>query len=119
MRLWKISILAFIRAASQTQFCRSNAVFNHRLLDTCPRLLSHHRSFGTMATAATVNVTPPTAGGFGLKDLSNESASRASKVLQENHEKHHIYFNNQGYHGKLEKNFRLAADTRTTSMTDP
>ena len=64
-----------------------------------------------MATAATVNVTPPTVGGFGLSGLSSESANRASKVLQENHEKHHIYFNNEGFHGKLDENISQRLDS--------
>ena len=55
-----------------------------------------------MASAATVHVTPPTVGGFGLKTLSNDSASKASEVLQANHEKHHIYFNREGFHGTFE-----------------
>ena len=97
-------MLGLIRAGLQTSsICRSSSAFNQRFVDTCPNLLSNHRLLRTMATAATVNVTSPTVGGFGLDGLSNDSANRASKVLQENHEKHHIYFNHEGFHGKLDE----------------
>lgn len=53
-----------------------------------------------MATAATVSVTPHNKGGFSVDALSKDSASTTTKLLQENHEKHHIFFNHDGFHSK-------------------
>ncbi|KAI4140253.1 MAG: hypothetical protein LQ340_007901, partial [Diploschistes diacapsis] len=54
-----------------------------------------------MATAATVSVTPHNKGGFSVDALSKDSASTTTKLLQENHEKHHIFFNHDGFHNHI------------------
>ena len=53
-----------------------------------------------MTTTATVQVTPQTPGGLSIGSLSSDSAKLTSELLQENHEKHHIYFSKIGMHSK-------------------
>ena len=38
---------------------------------------------------------------FYLPGISEKSAQRASELLQENHEKHHIFFNESGFHNHI------------------
>lgn len=38
------------------------------------------------------------AGVFHVPSLSNESAAKADELLQENHDNHHIFFNESGFH---------------------
>ena len=52
-----------------------------------------------MATATTFKVTPADVGIFNV-GVNPDSAPVASKALQENMEKFHIYFNDQGFHSK-------------------
>ena len=54
-----------------------------------------------MATASHVELTPSTAGVFHVPDIKSESAKVASELLEENHKKHHIYFNNDGFHNHI------------------
>ena len=54
-----------------------------------------------MATSSRVVLTPAITGEFSVKGLSEASAAKASEVLQENHEKHHIFFNKDGFHSRL------------------
>jgi len=54
-----------------------------------------------MATPSKIVLTAKTCGVFSVSNLSEASARRASALLQENHEKHHIFFNQSGFHSKL------------------
>jgi hypothetical protein len=56
-------------------------------------------TYGKMASAATVHVTRSDGGVFnnGLRD---DSAQAATRLLQENHKKFHMYFNEQGFHSE-------------------
>ena len=51
-----------------------------------------------MATASTVKLDAGLQPEFYVKGLGEESARVASELLQENHEKHHIFFNQGGFH---------------------
>lgn len=53
----------------------------------------------TMATATKIQVSTDAPGIFNV-GVRSDSAEKASKVLQENLRKFHIYFNNQGFHSK-------------------
>lgn len=57
-------------------------------------------SFSTaiMATESKIVVTPSVETEFAVANLSAETAERASRVLSENHEKYHMFFNNAGFH---------------------
>ena len=59
---------------------------------------SFHRS--RMATASKIQLSLDTCGVFHVPGITQESAAKASEVLQENHEKHHIFFNQAGFHSK-------------------
>lgn len=51
-----------------------------------------------MATESKVHVTPSVQPEFAVANLSAETAELASRILSENHEKFHIYFNDAGFH---------------------
>lgn len=51
-----------------------------------------------MATASKIKLDPSFRPAFAVKDLKQEAADKASELLQENHEKHHIFFNQEGFH---------------------
>lgn len=54
--------------------------------------------YRNMATASTIKLLPSQAANFRLPNLSQESADKVSELLQINHEKHHIFFNQSGFH---------------------
>jgi hypothetical protein len=51
-----------------------------------------------MATARKVHLSPLTDSGVWSTGLTESSAKAASEVLQEDLEKHHVFFNNMGFH---------------------
>ncbi len=53
-----------------------------------------------MATASKILLMPNTECEFAVSNLTQESAERATRVLQENHEQHDIIFNNFGMHSE-------------------
>lgn len=55
----------------------------------------------TMATATHIELTPATAGVYHAPDISTQSAQIGSQLLQENHEKWHMYFNRDGFHNHI------------------
>lgn len=54
-----------------------------------------------MATASRIELSPATTGVFNVPDLRETSAYKSSQVLQGNHEKHHCFFNNDGFHNHI------------------
>ncbi|EKG18788.1 hypothetical protein MPH_03954 [Macrophomina phaseolina MS6] len=55
----------------------------------------------TMATTTKIHLTTSEKPAFFVAPLREESAKKASELLQENHEKHHIYFNKEGFHNHI------------------
>ena len=51
-----------------------------------------------MATATKVCLSLNDRGVFHCPGIVPDSAKQASELLQENHEKHHIFFNDEGFH---------------------
>jgi UDP-N-acetyl-D-mannosaminuronic acid transferase (WecB/TagA/CpsF family) len=51
-----------------------------------------------MATASKVHLEASQKPEFYVEGLTEESAKKASELLQENHDKHHIFFNQSGFH---------------------
>lgn len=51
-----------------------------------------------MATGSKVHLGASQQPQFYVKGLSAESAEKTSQLLQVNHEKHHIFFNQSGFH---------------------
>jgi UDP-N-acetyl-D-mannosaminuronic acid transferase (WecB/TagA/CpsF family) len=51
-----------------------------------------------MATASKVHLEASQQPQFYIKGLREDSAKKATQLLQENHEKHHIFFNRSGFH---------------------
>ncbi|KIX09703.1 uncharacterized protein Z518_00784 [Rhinocladiella mackenziei CBS 650.93] len=55
-----------------------------------------------MATAAHIELNPTiTAGVYHVPDITAESSKIGSQLLQENHDKFHIYFNQSGFHNHI------------------
>jgi hypothetical protein len=56
-----------------------------------------------MATATTVQLSPPEGDlpQYYRKGISQDQAKKVSDVLQENHEKHHIFYNAEGFHNHI------------------
>ena len=54
-----------------------------------------------MATAFKIILSPKESGVFSLQGLTKESAQKASEVLQENHDKYHIYFKKGVFHNHI------------------
>lgn len=54
-----------------------------------------------MATASHIELDPATAGVYHAPDITVASSKAGSQLLQENHEKFHMYFNRSGFHNHL------------------
>ena len=61
-----------------------------------------------MATAARIKLSLSTPGVFHVPNIAEESAAKASEVLQENHENHHIFFNKAGFHSRFRSFSRIS-----------
>jgi hypothetical protein len=51
-----------------------------------------------MASASRVRLSLEACGEFHVPGITKESAAKATELLQENHERHHIFFNAEGFH---------------------
>ena len=60
--------------------------------------LLHSSAFGTMATGSKVDLQASQKPQYYVNGLRPESAEKASQLLQTNHEEHHIFFNQSGFH---------------------
>lgn len=49
-------------------------------------------------SASQVELSLANLGVFHLPSVDSKAAAKASKVLQENHDSHHIFFNQSGFH---------------------
>jgi hypothetical protein len=74
----------------------SNTVF--RLRHFQPNKVPGRR---TMATASHIELSPSAAGVYHVPDITAESGKVGSQLLQENHEKYHIFFNQSGFHNHI------------------
>ena len=55
---------------------------------------------GIMATASRVELSLDACGEFHVPGITKESAAKGSEILQENHDRHHIFFNADGFHSR-------------------
>jgi hypothetical protein len=51
-----------------------------------------------MATPSKIHLDISHQPTFSLPSINEAAAKKASELLQENHEKHHIFFNKAGFH---------------------
>lgn len=54
-----------------------------------------------MATASHIELDPGTAGVYHVPGITTASSKIGSQLLQENHDKFHIYFNTSGFHNHI------------------
>ncbi|KAF2455559.1 hypothetical protein BDY21DRAFT_395869 [Lineolata rhizophorae] len=54
-----------------------------------------------MATPSKIVLSPDQKAAYRVEQISPDSAEIASKLLQENHEKYHIFFNQAGFHNHI------------------
>jgi Questin oxidase-like len=62
---------------------------------------SNQQLIRTMATASHVELSTNNTGVFHGPVVNSESAKAASRVLQENHDRYHIFFNPDGFHNHI------------------
>lgn len=65
----------------------------------------------TMATSTTIKVSTDAPGIYNV-GVKPESVERASKLLQENLSKFHIYFNDKGFHSKNSPHYSPRSKTK-------
>lgn len=51
-----------------------------------------------MATASKIHLTSTQQPEYYVQGISSETADKASELLQENHDKYHTFFNQDGFH---------------------
>jgi hypothetical protein len=51
-----------------------------------------------MATPSKIVLSTAEKPEFWTENLNSDSAAKASELLQENHERHHVFFNDEGFH---------------------
>jgi hypothetical protein len=51
-----------------------------------------------MTTASKVHISSSQKPVFYVPEITSETAAMTNELLQENHDKHHIYFNYAGFH---------------------
>lgn len=86
-----LSSLAFVSRFRPAFF--SNLFFQ-------PILFSAQRLSSSMASSTKILVAPSVKTEFAVPNLHQDAADRASKILQENHDKHHITFSDVGFHSR-------------------
>ena len=69
-----------------------------RYKDYRTQSVRHHTTMS--ASASQVKLSLDHSGVYHLPGLTQQSAAKASQLLQENHENHHIFFNRDGFHSK-------------------
>lgn len=66
-----------------------------------PRKLATLPRTRTMATAAQIELSPAAAGVYHTQSITAESCKKGSELLQQNHDRNHIYCNRSGFHNHI------------------
>lgn len=64
------------------------------------------RTLSTMATATKIHLSPTADSGIYSSNVREDSARTASEILQEDMAKHHVFFNDSGFHSMLSTSIR-------------
>lgn len=62
---------------------------------------STSRSLSTMATALKIQLSPKTDSGIFNSGVREDTARAASEALQMDIERHHVFFNDEGFHSRI------------------
>ncbi|KAK6429340.1 hypothetical protein LTR95_014514 [Oleoguttula sp. CCFEE 5521] len=66
-----------------------------------PKRSLSFNNIARMATASTVQLSRRRKLQFSAPDLASDATQTTSKLLQDNHDQHHIFFNQQGFHNHI------------------
>ena len=99
----------FIPCASFNSYSTVRAICHNYYSRLPPRSYSrkaasspnHTKNPCAMATASRIRLSSNTPGVFHVPNIAEVSAAKASEVLQENHDNHHIFFNQSGFHSRF------------------
>jgi hypothetical protein len=98
---FKLAIWSIIKAAigrtAENSFIESHKYMFCKAISRRSVLVPSFRTMAT-ATASKVHLDTQHRPVFAVPNLSEQSASKTSELLQENHDKHHIFFNREGFH---------------------
>jgi hypothetical protein len=81
--------------SSSTRFAKQ---LNLRQGINTQRSFASHSTALNMASGSSVHLEASQQPQYYVKGLTAESAEKTSQLLQVNHEKHHIFFNQSGFH---------------------
>lgn len=98
-RLPTATILRSVRARTPPPLYEKNTVSRARFATTATITTAKPFDISSnMATAKKIQLSPQTDTGVWSTSVTEDSARTASEVLQEDLEKHHVYFNAMGFH---------------------
>lgn len=95
------SVRAFSTNTLPPQRSVGSRVILSRRLDAAPRTRFAHSNSGylsTMATALKIHLSPETDAGIFSSGMREDTARAASEALQLDMERHHVFFNDEGFH---------------------
>lgn len=96
---------ALIARVSPSKILHFSTKSQHRFLTKATSFQEWRRAAttlnGNMATPSKVHLTVDDTGIVSFKPQTAEAAAKASELLQENHDKHHIFFNKDGFHNHI------------------
>lgn len=72
------------------------------------------RGYSDMSTSQ-VKLSLENPGVFQLPSVNGEAAAKASEILQENHDSHHIFFNQSGFHSTFPPELYFSGFTVTST----
>lgn len=85
------------KARTSSRFIPRTPVSGTRFASTSTTTTNQFNA-GNMATAKKIILSPTNDTGVWGTGVTEDSARAASEVLQEDMEKHHVFFNNMGFH---------------------
>lgn len=91
-----ISLAFFLFSSDSDSSMRTKAA--SRLLSVRSQFVKSSLFVRNMATATQIHLSTTNTGVYHVPNIKKSSAERASQVLQENHDRNHIHFNDDGFH---------------------
>lgn len=120
-RLSTATIFRPVRARTALSICNlRNTVPGARFTSTTTITTAQPFDISSnMASAKKIQLSPQTDTGVWSTGVTEDSAQTASEVLQEDLEKHHVYFNDMGFHSKSNMHYHSPRTEVLTGQTRP